>query len=176
MESSNRQRLDWQPLHATKLPRVAPQLGKTSETCKLKLNPATGKIDSGTKHVVCRLLCAGHASGCCSNAPRLILSVGCPLASPVPAALLPLPSLPLPPPPPPALYPATHTLRVPEVFHVGPMPNGRGSFIVMEALNMSGSCSMAELGRQLARMHLAEPAVRLQAASVGGPGFRGLRA
>jgi hypothetical protein len=26
---------------------------------------------------------------------------------------------------------------------------------------MSGSCSMAELGRQLARMHLAEPAVRV---------------
>lgn len=56
-----------------------------------------------------------------------------------------------------AMY-ATNTLRIPKVFHVGPMPNGRGSFIVMEALKMSGSCSMSELGRQLARMHLAEPA------------------
>jgi hypothetical protein len=55
---------------------------------------------------------------------------------------------------------ATKTLRIPKVFHVGPMPNGRGSFIVMEALKMSGSCSMSELGRQLGRMHLAEPAVR----------------
>jgi fructosamine-3-kinase len=57
------------------------------------------------------------------------------------------------------LFAATKTLRIPKVFHVGPMPNGRGSFIVMEALKMSGSCSMSELGRQLARMHLAEPAV-----------------
>jgi fructosamine-3-kinase len=53
----------------------------------------------------------------------------------------------------------TSTLRVPQVHHVGPMPNGRGSFIVMEALNMSGSCNQAELGRQLALMHLAEPLV-----------------
>eukprot|EP00775_Hariotina_reticulata_P003566 gene3566-3834_t len=55
-----------------------------------------------------------------------------------------------------AMY-GTNTLRVPKVHHVGPMPNGRGSFIVMEALNMSGSCNQAELGRQLALMHLAEP-------------------
>lgn len=59
-------------------------------------------------------------------------------------------------------FTATNTLRIPKVFHVGPMPNGRGSFIVMEALKLSGSCSMSELGRQLARMHLAEPAVSLQ--------------
>lgn len=54
---------------------------------------------------------------------------------------------------------ATHTLRIPQVFHVGPMPNGRGSFIVMESLKLGGGCNMAELGRQLALMHLAEPAV-----------------
>eukprot|EP00878_Enallax_costatus_P003152 GHUV01003352.1.p1 GENE.GHUV01003352.1~~GHUV01003352.1.p1 ORF type:complete len:334 (+),score=67.88 GHUV01003352.1:159-1160(+) len=51
----------------------------------------------------------------------------------------------------------THTVRIPKVFHVGPMPNGHGSFIVMEALKMSGGCSMGELGKQLALMHLAEP-------------------
>lgn len=55
---------------------------------------------------------------------------------------------------------ATNTLRVPRVFHVGPMPGRRGSFIVMEALALGGSANQAELGRQLARMHLAEPAVR----------------
>lgn len=54
---------------------------------------------------------------------------------------------------------ATNTLRIPKVFHVGPMPNGRGSFIVMESLKLGGGCNMAELGRQLAHMHLAEPAV-----------------
>lgn len=59
-----------------------------------------------------------------------------------------------------ALLPAdTQTLRIPQVFHVGPMPNGRGSFIVMEALRMGGGCNMGELGRQLALMHLAEPSV-----------------
>eukprot|EP00877_Chromochloris_zofingiensis_P005149 jgi/Chrzof1/14635/Cz09g10080.t1 len=52
----------------------------------------------------------------------------------------------------------TNTIRVPKVFHVGPMPNGRGSFIIMEHLNLGGSCNQAELGRQLALMHLAEPA------------------
>lgn len=56
-----------------------------------------------------------------------------------------------------AMY-ATNTLRIPQVFHVGPMPNSRGSFIVMESLKLGGGCNMAELGRQLAHMHLAEPA------------------
>jgi hypothetical protein len=54
----------------------------------------------------------------------------------------------------------TRTLRIPKVHHVGPMPNGRGAFIVMEALQLGGGYSQAELGRQLARMHLAEPSVR----------------
>ncbi|KAF8062042.1 protein-ribulosamine 3-kinase [Scenedesmus sp. PABB004] len=53
---------------------------------------------------------------------------------------------------------ATKTVRVPEVYHVGPAPNGRGSFIVMEALPLGGRVDQAEMGRQLARMHLAEPA------------------
>lgn len=43
---------------------------------------------------------------------------------------------------------------------MGPMPNGRGSFIVMESLQLGGGCNMAALGKQLALMHLAEPAVR----------------
>jgi hypothetical protein len=37
---------------------------------------------------------------------------------------------------------------------------------------MSGSCSMSELGRQLARMHLAEPAVRFKAEGFGMAGHR----
>jgi len=69
------------------------------------------------------------------------------------------PELPPGPSPSRAVPAATHTLRIPQVFHVGPMPNGRGSFIVMESLKLGGGCNMAELGRQLALMHLAEPAV-----------------
>jgi hypothetical protein len=74
----------------------------------------------------------------------------------------PLWCMPMPAPLPGLLVPpktATNTLRIPKVFHVGPMPNGRGSFIVMESLKMGGGCNMAELGKQLALMHLAEPAV-----------------
>lgn len=58
----------------------------------------------------------------------------------------------------------THTLRIPDVIHYGDIPiadtgalKSPGSFIVMEKLNMSGSPNQAELGRQLALMHLAEP-------------------
>lgn len=36
---------------------------------------------------------------------------------------------------------------------------GKGSFIVMEYLNFGGSYSQADLGRALAEMHKAEPAV-----------------
>ena len=42
----------------------------------------------------------------------------------------------------------------------GGMLRGSGSFIVMENLDMQGRPSMADLGAGLARMHLAEPAVR----------------
>lgn len=60
---------------------------------------------------------------------------------------------------------ATHTIRVPEVFHYGGLPSppgggalrGSGSFIVMEYLELGGRCDQAELGRQMARMHLATP-------------------
>lgn len=38
---------------------------------------------------------------------------------------------------------------------------GKGSFIVMEYLNFGGSYSQADLGRALAEMHKAEPAVIL---------------
>ena len=38
---------------------------------------------------------------------------------------------------------------------------GSGSFIIMENLDMQGRPSMADLGAGLARMHLAEPAVRV---------------
>lgn len=37
---------------------------------------------------------------------------------------------------------------------------GKGSFIVMEYLNFGGSYSQADLGRALAEMHKAEPAVK----------------
>ena len=42
--------------------------------------------------------------------------------------------------------------------HVG-KGQGKGSFIVMEYLNFGGSYSQADLGRALAEMHQAEPAV-----------------
>lgn len=51
----------------------------------------------------------------------------------------------------------TNTLRVPEVFHYGPLQNGKGSFIVMEEIKFEGVYSQIELGHMLARMHLAEP-------------------
>ena len=75
------------------------------------------------------------------------------------AASLPLLIPPLP------IAAATRTIRVPEVFHYGPLPappgggalRRGGSFIVMEYLDLSGRCDQAELGRQVARMHLAPP-------------------
>ncbi|GLC45811.1 hypothetical protein PLESTM_001782600 [Pleodorina starrii] len=54
----------------------------------------------------------------------------------------------------------THTLRIPKVFHYGLLEGaGRGgSFIVMEHLDMRGGrLDSGELGRRLARMHLATP-------------------
>lgn len=62
----------------------------------------------------------------------------------------------------------THTLRIPKVYHVGSLSKGppgggsmrgSGSYIVMEYLNLSGRSSQADLGRQLALMHCAEPSV-----------------
>jgi protein-ribulosamine 3-kinase len=51
------------------------------------------------------------------------------------------------------------------VHHYGPLggPGRGGSFIVMEYLNFGGRANAAELGRQLALMHLAIPAVGGQA-------------
>jgi hypothetical protein len=54
----------------------------------------------------------------------------------------------------------TGSVRVPKVHHVGMNPDGRGSFIVMEYLQLGGSVSQAALGRALAQMHLATPQVR----------------
>lgn len=60
----------------------------------------------------------------------------------------------------------THTLRIPKVYHYGELSGGvpgggslrgPGSFIVMEHLNFRGRASGADLGRELARMHLATP-------------------
>lgn len=57
----------------------------------------------------------------------------------------------------------TGTIRVPRVFHVGTASGSGGalkradSYIIMEYLDFGGSASQQELGRQLARMHLADP-------------------
>jgi protein-ribulosamine 3-kinase len=51
---------------------------------------------------------------------------------------------------------ATKTIRVPKVVHCGPLGE-RGSFILMEFLSFGGSCNQAELGEQLALMHLVWP-------------------
>jgi protein-ribulosamine 3-kinase len=51
----------------------------------------------------------------------------------------------------------THTLRVPEVYYYGPLQRGKGSFIVMEELELCPIFSQSELGYALARMHLAQP-------------------
>ena len=57
---------------------------------------------------------------------------------------------------------ATNTLVIPEVHHAGATPEGcrdGNSFIVMDYLNFGARGDQAEFGRQLARMHKAEPAV-----------------
>lgn len=63
----------------------------------------------------------------------------------------------------------TGTVGVPEVFHYGPLENGKGSFIVMEELELSHMVSQSALGRQVAQMHLAEPVV--DKAKAGNFGF-----
>ena len=60
----------------------------------------------------------------------------------------------------PPLHTDTHTLRVPHVYTTGLLDGPRpGSFIVMEALDLSGRVDQAALGRALAHMHLATPQV-----------------
>ena len=51
----------------------------------------------------------------------------------------------------------TNSLVVPEVYHAGKLPQGLGSFIVMEYLDFEHIVNMADLGTKLAEMHLAEP-------------------
>lgn len=63
----------------------------------------------------------------------------------------------------------TGTLRVPEVYHYGPLENGKGAFIVMEELNLGNIYTQSDLGRLLAQMHLAEPT--LSEARAGKFGF-----
>mmetsp|Transcript_3873 Transcript_3873/g.11569 ORF Transcript_3873/g.11569 Transcript_3873/m.11569 type:complete len:360 (-) Transcript_3873:259-1338(-) len=53
---------------------------------------------------------------------------------------------------------ATNTVLVPDVLHYGDLEEGSGSFIIMDYLDIRGGYSQAELGRQLAQMHLSEPA------------------
>ena len=54
----------------------------------------------------------------------------------------------------------TQTIRVPEVFHCGPLKSLQGSFIVMEALEMFPIFDQKQLGKRLAEMHLAEPVLK----------------
>jgi len=54
-----------------------------------------------------------------------------------------------------ALY-DTKTLRIPKIYHHGVLTDG-GTFIVMEYLDFGGAGSQAELGRYLAKMHIAPP-------------------
>lgn len=58
----------------------------------------------------------------------------------------------------------TATVRVPRVYAYGAFPEAhegvsRGSFIIMEALEMEGVPDQAALGKAIAQMHLAEPKV-----------------
>mmetsp|Transcript_992 Transcript_992/g.2829 ORF Transcript_992/g.2829 Transcript_992/m.2829 type:complete len:485 (+) Transcript_992:39-1493(+) len=54
---------------------------------------------------------------------------------------------------------ATGTVYVPEAFHAAPFSAGdsNGAYIVMEHLSLGGRLDQAQLGEQLAKMHLAEP-------------------
>jgi len=53
----------------------------------------------------------------------------------------------------------TESIRIPEQYHAGVLdgPGRRGSFIVMEALDLRGRASGAALGRAMALMHSATP-------------------
>lgn len=51
----------------------------------------------------------------------------------------------------------TNTIQVPKVYHCDALQATDGSYIVMENLDMMAIYDMAELGHNLARMHLAEP-------------------
>eukprot|EP00747_Dinoflagellata_sp_TGD_P178577 gnl/TRDRNA2_/TRDRNA2_27749_c0_seq1.p1 gnl/TRDRNA2_/TRDRNA2_27749_c0~~gnl/TRDRNA2_/TRDRNA2_27749_c0_seq1.p1 ORF type:complete len:426 (-),score=46.38 gnl/TRDRNA2_/TRDRNA2_27749_c0_seq1:15-1292(-) len=58
-----------------------------------------------------------------------------------------------------ALYEATEPaglMRIPKVYHFGDMAGGRGSFIIMEYMNLGSRCDDYELGRAMASMHLQE--------------------
>lgn len=57
-----------------------------------------------------------------------------------------------------AMY-ETHTIRVPKVYHCASLNSISGSYIVMEALNLSPVFNMNKLGEHLAKMHLAEPTI-----------------
>jgi len=63
---------------------------------------------------------------------------------------------------------AARAIRVPEVIHFDDAPDG-GSFLVMEHLELTGSADPAEVGRAMARLHLAEPS--LAEARAGSFGF-----
>jgi len=69
---------------------------------------------------------------------------------------------------------ATNSLRIPEVYHYGPllddmgMPANRGSFIVMEYLDFGGKSNQEDLGRAMAKMHLATPSMPEAAAGKFG--------
>lgn len=55
-----------------------------------------------------------------------------------------------------AMY-ETNTIRVPKVYHYGTLTKTSGSYIIMETLDLYAMYEMADLGKYLAQMHLAEP-------------------
>lgn len=48
-------------------------------------------------------------------------------------------------------------LRIPKVYHYGDYSDGKGSFLIMEYLNLAGRSDDRALGKAVARMHLAPP-------------------
>lgn len=46
-------------------------------------------------------------------------------------------------------------LRIPKVYHYGDYSDGKGSFLIMEYLNLAGRSDDRALGKAMARMHLA---------------------
>ena len=61
-----------------------------------------------------------------------------------------------------AMYACSQTkdgegLRIPKVYHYGDYSDGKGSFLIMEYLNLAGRSDDRALGKAMARMHLAPP-------------------
>lgn len=68
----------------------------------------------------------------------------------------------------------TNSVRIPDVYYYGPGDNGNGSIIITEYLMIGGRANDYELGKQMAKMHLAEPLHEVNTNDTSLCAYRGL--